>query len=343
MGRGKELSKDSREFVVQMNKEGLSSRSIAGLTGLCDRTVRRIISAFKKTGKVDTKPHTGRPRKTTPRFDRRLKVLSMCNRFKTATKLRAELAQEGENTVSVRTVRRRLQNSGLRGCVAVKKPFISKVNKVKRLKFAKAHKNWTCEQWSRVLWTDESKFNLVGSDGAVYVRRRPGEALADSCTRKTVKHGGGNIMIWGAMSAKGRGRLYKVDGKLNAQQYLGILQNVMLPSMQDAFGDAGGIFMQDNDPKHTARATKQWLQENNVAVMEWPPQSPDMNPIENLWHILGLKRHELQTRPTSTNQLWDVCKSSWNLITAPECARIVNTMPARMEAVIKAKGGATKW
>ena len=97
--------------------------------------------------------------------------------------------QEGGNTVSVRTVRCRLQSSGLRGCVAVKKPFISKVNKVKRPKFAKAHKNWMCEQWGRVLWTDESKFNLVGSDRAVYVRRRPEEALAHSCTRKTVKHG----------------------------------------------------------------------------------------------------------------------------------------------------------
>lgn len=282
-------------------------------------------------------------RKPPPRFNRRLKTLSLCDRFKTAAKLRAELAQDGGNDISVRTVRRRLQKSGLRGCVAATKPFISTINKQKRLRFAKAHRHWTVEQWSRVLWTDESKFNLVGSDGAVYVRRRPGEALADSCTKKTVKHGGGNIMIWGAMSAKGRGRLYKVDGKLNADQYLGILQNVMKPSMQDAFGDGNGIFMQDNDPKHTARATKQWLRDSGIEVMEWPPQSPDLNPIENLWHILGLKRHELQVRPTNTNQLWDVCKGAWNLITPEECARIVGTMPARMEAVIKARGGATKW
>ena len=95
---------------------------------------------------------------------------------------------------------------------------------------------------------------MVRSDGAQYVQRRPGEELSVNCTKGTVKHGGRNIMVWGCIAASGCGRLYKVDGIMRADQYVGILQNVMLPSMSDLFGTTHAIIsMHDNDPKHTAK------------------------------------------------------------------------------------------
>ena len=167
----------------------------------------RILDRQRRSDSVEVLERSGRPRKSTSRQDRHLKVLRIADRFKTSRQLKAEWKRDINVNVSDRTVRRRLLSEGLRGCIAMKKPFISATNKKKRLEFARQHRDWTVDHWSRVLWTDESTFNMKCSDGAVYVRRRPGEELADNCTRKTVKHGGGNIMVWGCMAASGVGRL----------------------------------------------------------------------------------------------------------------------------------------
>lgn len=343
MGRRSDVSGEKRDLIVSLSKDGTSSRQIASLVGVSDSTVRKIVARHRTTGSAAVKPRSGRPRKTCERQDRHLKVLSLANRFKTATKLRAELESDSGVRLSRRTVRRRLQSVGLRGCVAVKKPFISPANKKKRLKFAREHKDWSAADWATVLWSDESKFNMRGSDGAQYVRRREGEALSDRCTRKTVKHGGGHIMVWGCMCSSGTGRVFKVEGNMKHDQYIGILQNVMRPSMADLFPDGEGVFQHDNDPKHTAKATKQWLASQDFETLKWPAQSPDLNPIENLWRIVGVKRQNVTMQPQNEAQLWQVCKRAWRLITPDICRDLVDSMPKRMAAVIAAKGGATKW
>ena len=162
------------------------------------------------------------------------------------------------------------------------------------------------------------------SDRAVYVRRRPGEELANCCTRKTVRHGGGSIMAWGCFAAAsvgrihkvaGVGRIHKVAGVMRKEQYVDILLNQMRPGMQDLFGDQHAVFMHDNDPEHSANLTKQWLNTNQCVVLNWPAQSPDLNPIENLWAILKQKRHDMDLQPSNEQQLWQVCREAWDLIT----------------------------
>lgn len=170
---------------------------------------------------------------------------------------------------SIRTIRRRLQAAGLNGRRPVKKPFISIKNRKARVEWAKAHLNWTRQQWSDVIWSDESKFMLFGSDGITWIRRPEGKRFDPKYQLPTMKHGGGSVMVWGAFSAKGIGPLHRIDGIMNKKVYSNILENVMLPYAKRLFG-RGFIYQQDNDPKHRAAEVQEWFRRRRVILMEWP-------------------------------------------------------------------------
>lgn len=303
MGKKSDTSEKDRQYILKLHNDGSSNKKIAELTGVSARTVRRILQRHRETGSAGVKKRSGRPSKTNSRYDRRLKILSTMDPFKNATDLAKEMATVSECKISTRSIRRKLNKAGLKGCIVKKKPFVSEKNRKKRLKFAKEHLHWTAEQWSQVVWSDESKYNMRASDGAVYVRRKAGEALNPRNLRGTVKHRGGNIMVWGCMSAGGVGRIHRVEGIMKTDQYIQILQRSMLPSMKKLLGHQRGIFQHDNDPKHSAKKTKEWLSKKKVKVLEWPPQSPDLNPIENLWEILN-KYRDKSTHIRNEEELW---------------------------------------
>ncbi len=107
--------------------------------------------------------------------------------------------------------------------------------------------------WNQVLWSDESKVNLFGSDGVQHVWRRPGEEYQENCALPTVKHGGGGIMVWGCMSAAGTGELRLIEGNMDSNMYCDILKQKMMPFLQKLCQTA--VFLHNNDPKHTAKMT----------------------------------------------------------------------------------------
>ncbi len=143
------------------------------------------------------------------------------------------------------------------------------------------------------------------------------------------------------MSSAGVGSLCFLKSTVNAAFYQEILEHFMLPSADKLYGDADFIFQQDLAPAHTAKGTKSWFNDHGVTVLDWPANSPDLNPIENLWGIV--KRKMRDTRPNNADDLKAAIKATWASITPEQCHRLIVSMPRRIDAVIHAKGGPTKY
>jgi hypothetical protein len=172
---------------------------------------------------------------TVPTFQRTLLVvlassqLPMFIMLSIITSQKAENAAEVTRTlmditnqpISSQTVRRHLKKAGMKAVVKRKRPLLKKRHRQARLDFALTHKDWTVEDWKRVVWSDETKINRLGSDGKKWVWKRPGEGLSDRLVEGTVKFGGGSLMMWGCMLWEGPGFACKMDGDL----YIKIMQD----------------------------------------------------------------------------------------------------------------------
>ncbi len=144
-----------------------------------------------------------------------------------------------------------------------------------------------------------------------------------------------SVMIWAAMSSAGVGPLCFLKSTVNAAIYQEILDHFMLPSADKLYGDAAFIFQQDLSPVHTAKGTKSWFSDHGVTVLDWPENSPDLYPIQNLWGIV--KRKMRDTRPNNADDLKAAIKATWDSITPEQSHRLIASMPRRIDAVIHAQ------
>ena len=155
--------------------------------------------------------------------------------------------------ISPQTVRYRLGEAGFVARIKIKKPMLTEDHRVSRLGWAKSRLGWTEEDWGQVLWSDESKFKIYMSDGRQWVWRKQGSPLGKNDVTPTVKFGGGHVMVWGCISSAGVGNLCKIVGTMDGPYYVDILEDNLLESAADLFGENEFIFQQDNDPSTQAR------------------------------------------------------------------------------------------
>jgi len=158
----------------------------------------------------------------------------------------------------------------------------------KRIDWALAHREWSEEDWSRVIWSDETKINIFGTDGVRYIRRRRCEDILPKCIIPTMKHPV-SVMVWASITSLGVGHLTVLEGNINAAKYQeAVLMAQLMSTIEELFegNTCKCIFQQDGAPCYTAKSSMKRFSDHDITVLSWPGNSPDLNPIENLWSRL---------------------------------------------------------
>ncbi len=170
---------------------------------------------------------------------------------------------------------------------AKRKPYINMVQKRRRVLWAKAHLKWTVSKWKSVLWSDESKFDILVGNHRRRVLQAKEEGDLPACHQHSVQKPA-SLMAWGCIGAYGMVSLHVLEGTMNVERYIKVLEQHVLPSRPR-------VFQQDNAKPHTPAITTACLRSKRVRVLNWPTCSPDLKPIENIWPII--KRKICQRRP----------------------------------------------
>ncbi len=218
-----------------------------------------------------------------------------------------------QNTISERTTCQTLKRMGYSSRRPHRVPLLSAKNRKRRLQFTQAHQNWTIEDWKNVAWSDESRFLLRHSDGRVRIWSKEHESMDPSCLVSMVQAAGGGVMVWGIFSWHTLRSSVPIENCLNATIYLSIVADHVHPFMTTVYPSSDRYFQQDNAQCHKAQIISDWFLEHDdeFTLLKWPPQSPDLNPIEHLWDVVEREIRIMDVQPTNLQQLRDAIMSIW--------------------------------
>ncbi|KAI3361613.1 hypothetical protein L3Q82_013752, partial [Scortum barcoo] len=308
MPKTNEHSEDLRTRIIDAQKEGKGYKKNAKQFKVPVSTVQSIVKKYKEFNTVKTLQGRGRKATVSTRLARKIQRQVRVNPRITTKALLAELSSTGV-TISRQTVQRTLHQGGLHGRRPRKTPLLQPRHVKARLAYAKADIDKNESVWSSVLWSDEIKIELYEHRDVVFVWRKNNEAYKPKNTSLTVKHGGSSLMFWWCFAASGTGKLVKVEGIMKKEQYFKILKENIKQSAENLDMGECWTYQQDSDPKRKAKVVKKWFQDNDVNILEWPSQSLDLNPIENLWVVL--KKRVAARKPSSLKDLEAFAKEEW--------------------------------
>jgi len=333
------LNQTQRENALGRFQAGQSQSEAARRMNVSQSTISRLWARFQNTGSTTDARRTGRPRITTPAMDRYIRQSHLRNRFLSASTTSRTLP--GMRRISGQTVRNRLHDAGLTARMPYRGPVLTSRHRQARLQWALTHRHWTLRNnWQHVIFSDESRFMLSRHDRRRRVYRRVNERYHPNCVDEAPPHGGGGVMVWGAISHTRRSALVRVEGTLNARRYV---DNILEPHLLPLLADPGGVFQQDNARPHTARLTMDFLDLHNVNTLPWPSMSPDLNPIEHLWDELDRRVRARARTPTTQKELFEALQEEWNNIPLQRVQALTISMPRRCQAVNASRGGHTRY
>ena len=332
-------------LIIGKYQEGKRGVAISREMGIPETTVRRCIDRYEKTGTGVIQKRKGRPLKLSERDMR-----AVAHSFR-----QQPTASFVEHTACLKTVGIDLSRKtlsvyadrlGFGSYIPALVPKLEPSHIKKRLAWAKEKVEWTAEQWSNVIWSDESKFNLNGSDGRVRVIRKKGERFSPNHVRKSVKFGVGSVMIWGCFGAGGVGPLVTMKGSIDQEAYVSCLSNHFLPWLQDLNNKhpKDYIFQEDGASCHTGRYATWYKERCQIQGFDfWPPQSPDLNPIEHVWAYLEQRIESRRRYLQNIEQLEECLREEWYSIPITFLEALIGSMNDRCRTMIEANGGNTRY
>lgn len=308
------------------NQKSVNCAEISRKTNINERTIQRYYKKFLAQTPLSEIRKPGRPPKFSKDLNRKLGKIVKENNSLSTKSISKFLNETKKLNISARTVNRRLNQIGHSKMKPRFVPKLNKNQKNQRVLFGRKHRN---QNWNSVIFSDESMFQLDHNSHMVWAKNRASANVPKSKYSK-------KVMIWGAFSAKGKSKLFFVDKTLNSEGYQRILKSHVLPYVRKYFKKSEYIFQQDNAPCHNSASTKAFMRQKGINTMEWPANSADLNPIENIWGIMKVKIS--QRNPKNVEELKQFIQEEWNNINPTTIKNLINSKKNRVKEVIEKKG-----
>ncbi|GFX06804.1 transposable element Tcb2 transposase [Trichonephila clavipes] len=303
MSEQRDLPESMAWRVIGRLESGQTQRSVADTVGVARNVVARMWNRFKETGNVRRRPGAGRPRATTLSYDQYIQLTARRNRTENATQLQRQLLLATGRRVSNQTARNRLHE----GWLYARRPMVciplTPHDRAARRRWAAEHRDWEQHDWSQVLFTDESQFSLESDTRRVLVWRDRGTRNNPAFVRERSQYRRAGWMVWGGISIGG--------------------------PIGDSF-----VFQDDNARPHRARLVENMFEAETIQRMEWPACSPDLNPIEHVWDMLGRRIAARPRPPATVRDLEIALLEEWNSIPQSLIDNLIASMANRCAAVL---------
>lgn len=317
-------------------------------TNISQSTISRTLTQ-KHVRKLRRGKPTGRPRKLSDRTARYIAYV-VRKGWRTRRLTYSQLIKEYiKEDISRQTLGRALRRLGYIRCIACKRAFITEKQALSRIDWADTFQNSTLDGlWAKVIWTDECSF-MAGERGRIWITRRHRERFHKHCIQSVYRSGRTSVMVWGAIGWGWKSKLIFLEkGEsrgIDSYDYADQVLTYLKHALADAFGDEEVILMEDGAPVHKGYANRvRDICGFHTFYKKWPASSPDLNAIEKVWRWMKDRLTKMEPFPTSIDDLKEAIQALWDEL--DPCAWIlkeIEKMPAKLQAVINARGYATKY
>jgi transposase len=315
-------NKQKYEIIINYEK-GYSIREISKNMKINRNTVMLWIKRYNNNHDILRKKGSGRKKKTNTEEDMKIIDELKENSCFSSRIIKLDLEKKGL-LLSTRTIRRRLNEFNYKYKNPKRKIMLTKEEKLNRLKWAKKYDGFN---WERVIFSDETIIWNIQYNRKRWIKK--GENNIDMIPKYSFKKN-----IWGCINIYTGFNIFIFSGIMDSIKYINILQRNLLKNIKDH--NQYFIFQDDNDPKHRAKITKKWKEENNIESLEWPPYNPDLNPIENVWNII--KEYLSKYIIFNENDFIFYIKQAYRKIDRKIIKNLINSMSNRIKQVIERKG-----
>lgn len=305
----------------------LGLKAVAKVVKCDKKTVKYWLERWDVSKDLSDLERSGRPRVTSADDDQQIIQLANKETFTTSHDIKKNLEAKGIE-VSESTIIRRLHEASAKFNLPISKPLLTEQHRLNRLKWAHDHQE---TNWNQVIFSDETTVFLNRVKGRVWNVR--GKKKVVRVVQHPIK-----VNVWACFSSKGFGNIVCFKNNLNAKLLCKIYQHALLPTVATQFGleDECWQLQEDNDPKHRSKMATSWKTEKNINNIDWPSRSPELAPMENVWHILkmNLRKKNLKTY----RSLVLAIKREWNKLPTELALKLSQSMKTRISELVANQG-----